>query len=88
MATKQMKGEWKITNRGRYSWKRQIRMKQRKGKEWYIAHDGYGPKENMHVYHYIPETITRIVLRRQQVPLSEAPEEVRNEIMLWKMSQK
>jgi len=88
MATKQIKGEWRITNRGRYSFKRQLRLKQRKGKEWYIARNGYGPMEAMHLYHYVPETITKIVLRRLLVPLSEAPEEVRNEVMLWKMSQK
>ena len=88
MATKQVKGEWRITNRGRYSFKRQLRMKQRKGKEWYIAHNGYGPLEGMTLYHYVPRTVQRIVMARERVLLSDAPEEVRNEIMLWKMTQK
>jgi len=88
MATKQVKGEWKVTNRGRRSWRYCLRMKERKGGAWYMASVGYGPKEDLHLYHYVSETITKVVMRHKAVTLEDAPEEVRNEIVLWKMSQK
>lgn len=81
--------DWKVTNRGRLSYKRMLRLKQRNGtretKEWYIA---YEYSNRMALYHYIPEVITKVRLRRVSATLEEAPEEVRNEIMIWKMEQK
>lgn len=80
--------EWKVTNRGRYRYNRgkELRLKGRKNGEWYVAYKWGG--EELQFRHYIPETITKVVMRRQTVTMDELPEEVRNEILLWKMQAK
>ena len=81
MATKQVKGEWKVTNRGRKSWKRSIRLKGRTNREIYQLTNG-------NLYHAVPKQITKIIYRWEAVNVHDLPEEVRNEFLLWKMSQK
>lgn len=76
--------DWKITSKFKYLVDH-IRFKKRVGQEWYLAFRIPGDLQDMRVIHIMLKDGKFI---RTLAAFEEVPEELKNEILMWRMGHK